>query len=107
MGAINNEQRLVFHPDITRIGKSTNEPANMSKIIVLGVCLLHQHFRLAPVPNTRPILVSPAETKREVRLTRSQHFVEGPFEQALALEPIVKVTEACHSVLPRQVRLSF
>src|SRR5947209_6033491 len=50
MRAIDNKQWFVFHSDVTRIGESPSEPANVRKIILLGVRLLHQDLRVATVP---------------------------------------------------------
>src|SRR6266478_5696649 len=107
MRAINDKQWLVIHSDITRIREGIGEPADMRKIILLRVRLLHQHLRIAAIPNARPILVRPAKAKREVRVTRSQHFVERTSKKPFACKPVVIVAKAGDSILPRQFGLRF
>src|SRR6266496_4535034 len=79
----------------------------MSYVVFFRVGLLHQNLVLASVPNACPILVSPAETKRKVRLARHKHLIERSIQKAFACEPIVVVAEAGDSILPRQLGLSF
>src|SRR5437879_5869579 len=69
--------------------------------------LLDQDLSVLSVPCACPVLVRPAETEREIRLTRSENLIEWAIEQAPAIEPVVVVAEARNPMLSRELGLSL
>src|SRR5262245_22964955 len=75
-------------------------------LLVLGaVHLLLEHIALEAVPATRPGLVGPAQRKREVRLPRREHLLEGTLQEARAPEPGGVPAEPMDAVGPGQLGL--
>src|SRR5262249_21628229 len=85
---VDEEERLSLEPDVPRVLERAEEPPDVLAVVLFAVYLLQQHLVLGAVPAPRPVLVRPAEAERGVRLPRSQHLVEGPLQDAPAVEPV-------------------
>ena len=79
----------------------------MLPVVLLGVALLDKDILIQSIPDSRPILVSPAEAEGEIRLSRSQHLIERTTQKAPAVEPVAVVAKAMDAILPCQVRLGL
>ena len=77
----------------------------MRDIVLCAVALRLEKVVLPAVPAAGPGLVCPAEGEGEVGLSRGEHLVEGPVEEALPVEPVVVVAEAVDARITRKLRL--
>jgi hypothetical protein len=73
----------------------------------MRIGLLYQYLPFRPVPPASPWFIGPTQTKWQVGCPGPQNFVEWPFEQSPALEPIVIIAKAVHPILLCHIRLSF
>src|SRR4029434_11080830 len=76
-------------------------------LMVLGprIGLLDENPIGSTIPDTRPSLIRPSETKWEIGLAARQDFGEWPLEQSLAREPVMPVAKSLDPGLSRQLRL--
>src|SRR5439155_20105407 len=61
VGAVDQEQRLAFEPDVARITEGIEQPADVPPVVLRAVLLRHQELLFAAIPASRPVLVRPAE----------------------------------------------
>src|ERR1700722_1670562 len=71
------------------------------------VGLLDKHPVRRPVPDTRPGLVRPRDTKWKIRSARRKYLVEWTLEQSPSREPVVPVAEPRDSMTLREIGLCF
>src|SRR5262245_16516038 len=76
-------------------------------LMVLGarIGLLDENSIGSAIPDTRPSLIRPSETKREIRLAARQDFGEWPLEQSLAREPVMPIAKSLDPGLSSQLSL--
>src|SRR5207302_1958335 len=101
VGAVDEEEGLALDGNVPPVPKCGGEPADMGPVVFLGIVLGHQHLVLLPVPRPGPVFIRPAEAERKVRPPGSQNLVERALQKALAVEPVMVVTEPLDAVLPR------
>src|SRR5690606_27109417 len=68
--SIDQQHRLAVHPNVARISEESEQAREMLLPIVLVTVLLrHENFAVTAVPRTRPRLIRPGETEREIGFT--------------------------------------
>ena len=70
------------------------------------VTLRHQHLGVHAVPASRPVLVGPTHTERQVERRVCQVLQQRPLEQLLAGEPVEVEAEGPDAVEPRELDLA-
>ena len=100
--AVDDEQRPAVDADVARIAKQRSEVRDQTPVGLGRVLLRHQDRVVAAVPAPRPVLVRPADAKREIGFAAAVHLVERTLEQAASVEPVVVVTEAMDTVAARE-----
>src|SRR5262245_8635838 len=103
--SIYNHKRFAINTNVTAILKRRKQTPYEVTIIFGGVLLGYQNFVLEAIPTTCPVLISPAEAKREIWMTAAQHFIERAFQKTSPAEPVVIVTETMYPILARQLSL--
>src|SRR5262249_43281104 len=75
--------------------------------MVLGarIGLLDENPIGSAIPDTRPSLIRPSETKREIGLAALEDFGEWSLEQLLAREPVMPIAKSLDPGLSRQLSL--
>src|SRR5262245_2403167 len=67
--------------------------------------LLDENSIGSAIPDTRPSLIRPSQTKREIGVAALQDFVEWPLEQSLAREPVMPIAKSLDPGLSCQLCL--
>ena len=68
--------------------------------------LRHQNVVLQSIPASCPAFVRPADAERKIDRRVTDVVIEGPLEQAAAVEPVVVKTESVNAVVARQFNLA-
>ena len=77
----------------------------MRGIVFCTVALRLEKIVLPAVPAAGPRIVCPGEGEGEGGLSRGEHLVEGPVQEALPMEPVVVVAEAVDARITRKLCL--
>ncbi len=102
---IDQKQRPAFDPDVPRVAERTAESADVHRVVLDLVALIHQHVAFEPVLGARPVLVGPTQAEWEVGLALGQDLVEGPLQEATAREPLMIVAKPGDTVFTSEVGL--
>ena len=86
---VDDEKRLAVDTDVACVAEMREDIADQPRVAIRRWIVCDQDFVIGTVPAPRPVLVGPAETVRKVGLAVCPHLLDGPLEQALAVEPVV------------------
>jgi hypothetical protein len=98
IGSIDYHQGSPAYPDVPWIPEVANEISNDCYMIVAGMLLRDQDLIVFSVPPPRPVLVCPAQAKRQIGRPACKHLLDRLFQQSLASEPVVVVAESVNSI---------
>src|SRR3990172_3408892 len=76
VGSVHEKQRFIGNSYIPLVFKGMNETSDVIPIILLAIVLLNQDLFVAPIPDSCPVFVRPAQAERKFRLARRQHVIE-------------------------------
>ena len=107
-GLIDAKERFAGNSDVPRVFEGSTEIREVLEVVLrTGIRLFDKHAVGRPVPDARPGLVRPRDTKRKIRTARSKDLVEWALEQSLSCEPVVPIAESGNSVALREIGLGF
>jgi len=104
---VHRDQRLAIDFQITAIAQRWQQDFVKMPLVILAarIGLLLKNAVGGAMPDSGPGTVRPAQAEWKIRDSGTDHVVERPLQQALAVEPVVVITKRLDTIALRQTCL--
>ena len=104
-GAVHHQHGPPAQPDVAGVAEVAQERLDQVRLVGGAVVLRQQHLVFRAVPAARPVLVGPHQAERQVDARVRQQRLQGPVQQAAAVERVHVEHEAVDAGAAGHVRL--